>query len=59
MTTTINPTLAVAKDHTVHVLGCPVLAGSPRCTCLQPKNKKVSGIAHEHYSGTFSTPKSK
>lgn len=43
MTTTTNPALAVAKDQTVHMLGCEVLAGRPRCTCPQPKNLKQAG----------------
>ena len=33
LTNTIKPDLAVAKDKTVHVVGCEALAGSPRCTC--------------------------
>lgn len=33
------PDLAVSKDRTVHLAGCPGLAGSPRCTCVQPEIK--------------------
>lgn len=44
MTTTTKPNLAVAKDQTVHVVGCPALAGSPSCTCPQLKNQNVGGI---------------
>lgn len=38
------PTTAVAKDRTVHKVGCPALDGSPRCNCETPGQKSIACI---------------
>lgn len=35
-------TTAVAKDRTVHQVGCSALAGSPGCTCAKPAQPSIA-----------------
>lgn len=58
MSTMVKPALAVAKDQSVHVVGCPALKGSPRCTCPHPKDQKQAGKPMKNYESTTMSTKS-
>ena len=35
-------TVAVAKDHTVHEVGCPALDNRPGCTCPKAEQRSIA-----------------
>lgn len=38
----MSATVAVAKDHTVHQVGCPALDNRPGCTCPKVEQKSIA-----------------